>query len=1150
MTQTGFPSQGSLIQNAQGHLLTVAFDTPVMEVVQCMSQREVGCALVLEQGQLIGLVTEQDVMRAIARRTDLDSTPVSAFMTPPLITLNESEMGDLGAIWQKFQQSSVRYLPVINQQRQVTGVIPVEKLQRALIEHLQVAIARNTAHSDRKDNEPQQVEEAFQQTEEQLRQIVENIEDIFLLKEVETGKLLYVNQLYEQVYQHSCEALYENPDSWMDLLHPEDRDRIQRKFERELQGEDFFDEEYRIVRPDGSIRWLWDRSFPIYNRAGQIYRYAVVSRDITERKHLELALKESEAKLNDVLNSAIASITSFRLFADCHIEYIHISAGTEAVHGYTPEEFKANPDLWRSRIPTEDREIISVSYEKLFTERNVYREHRFYHKDGSLRWIACTLSSRRDEVADCWIVTAVDTDITERKQIEAALQEKEQFLRSIYEMVEEGVFVIDVLENGDFRYAGLNPAHSRLTGLSTEDIQGKTPEQVLPPEDAASARRNYQSCVKAGATISYVEYMPFGGQDLWWLTRLTPLQDQHSRVYRIVGASTNITAFKQIENALRQSEERFRAVFEQAEIGIAVTFPPHFLLAQTNPALHRILGYSAAELMHLDCHQITHPEDIAIEQPFIQEILAGRRQAYTLEKRYIHKNGHIVWANLTCSVVVNAAGQIQMAISMIEDITQRKIAETALRQSEAKFRRLTENIPGGIFRGVVHSDGSHLMTYVSPQFCEICELTTEAALQTSVLWSIVHPEDVPLLQDFISASIRDLQPFSTEFRLLFPSGLVKWIQVNARPERQPSSDVIYDGVILDVTGRKRAEQEIWFQANLLNQVRNAVICTDLEGIIIYWNRFAETLYQWKADEVVGRSLFEVIVPADQQEVVAEAFAELRQNQYAEGELLFQRKDGSRFPILAATSALQNEQGQIIGYVGVSVDISDRKQTEDERKQAEIQLQTSLREKEMLLREIHHRVKNNLQIVSSLLHLQANRVDDPQLRSALEDSWNRVDSMALVHENLYRSPNLSAIDFTAYVQTLVNNLFRVYNIQPQMVALHLAINPAISPHLDQAIPCGLILNEFLSNALKHGFRGRQTGELFVSLDETDQQIAIAVGNSGDTLPPDFDLSQIRSMGLQLVMGLVRQLEGALEITRGDPTVFKVTFEPFRNDKDTW
>ncbi|WP_421657842.1 PAS domain S-box protein [Leptothermofonsia sp. ETS-13] len=1013
MVQAGFPGRDSLIQNAQSRLLIVAFDTPVMEVVQCMSQMEVGCALVLEQEQLIGLVTEQDVMRAIAHRIDLDSTPISAFMTRPVVTLDESEMGDLGVIWQKFRQSSIRYLPVLNQQGQVTGIIPVEKLQCAFIEHLQATIAPNTTMSDRKsDAEPQQVEEALRQTEEQLHQIIENIEDIFLLKEVGTGKLLYVNQLYEQVYQHSCEALYENPASWLDRLHPDDRDRIQSKFEQELKGEEFFDDEYRIVRPDGSIRWLWDWSFPIYNRAGQIYRYAVVHRDITERKNLELAL-----------------------------------------------------------------------------------------------------------------------------------QEKEQFLRSIYETVEEGVFVIDVLENGDFRYVGLNPAHSKVTGLSTEDIQGKTPEQVLPTEDAASARRNYQSCVDAGATISYVEYMPFLGQDLWWLTHLTPLRDQHSRIYRIVGTSTNITEFKQIENALRQSEEQFRAIFEHAEIGIAVMFPPHFLLAQTNPALHNILGYSAAELMHLDYHQITHPEDIAIEQPFIQEILEGKRQAYRLEKRYIHKSGHIVWGNLICSVVINAARQIQMAICMIEDITKRKIAETALRQSEAKFRRLTENVPGGIFRGVVHSDGSYLMTYVSPQFCAICELTTEAALQASVLWSIVHPEDVQLLQDSISASIKNLQPFSTEFRLLSPSGQVKWIQAIARPERQPSSDVVYDGVILDISDRKRVEQEIWFQANLLNQVRNAVICTDLEGTIIYWNRFAETLYQWTADEVIGRSLFEVIVLADQQEVIAAAFAKLQQNQCTEGEFLLQRKDGSTFPVLAATSALQNKQGQYIGYVGVSIDISDRKHMENERKQAEVQLQKSLREKEVLLREIHHRVKNNLQIVSSLLHLQANRVDDPQLRSALENSWNRVDSMALVHENLYRSSDLSGVNFTVYVPTLVNNLSRVYNIQPQMVTLHLVINPAISLQIDQAVPCGLILNELLSNALKHGFRKKQTGELFVNLDKADQQITIAVGNSGDTLPPDFDLNQIRSMGLQLVMGLVKQLEGTLEVTRGNSTVFKVTFESF-------
>jgi PAS domain S-box-containing protein len=269
-----------------------------------------------------------------------------------------------------------------------------------------------------------------------------------------------------------------------------------------------------------------------------------------------------------------------------------------------------------------------------------------------------------------------------------------------------------------------------------------------------------------------------------------------------------------------------------------------------------MLGYRRKELLNLSFRDFTHPDDIAIEQSFIDEILMGLRQGYSLEKRYICKNGSLIWCNLTISTIFDADGKTKMVIAVVKDITD----------------------------------------------------------------------------------------------------------------------------------RKQAEQEVQFQANLLNQVHNAVICTNIEGRITHWNRFAETLYQWTASEVIGRSIMEVLTPPQEQQTHSEIFETLRQNNEVIVENLLQRKDGSIIPVNATAASICNEQGQVIGYVGVSMDISDRIQ-------AEAQIQASLREKEVLLREIHHRVKNNLQIVSSLLHLQANRVEDPHVRRALENSWSRIDSMA-------------------------------------------------------------------------------------------------------------------------------------------------------------
>jgi two-component system, chemotaxis family, CheB/CheR fusion protein len=216
----------------------------------------------------------------------------------------------------------------------------------------------------------------------------------------------------------------------------------------------------------------------------------------------------------------------------------------------------------------------------------------------------------------------------------------------------------------------------------------------------------------------------------------------------------------------------------------------------------------------------------------------------------------------------------------------------------------------------------------------------------------------------------------------------------------------------------------------------------------------------------------------------------------------------------------------------------------ERRAAEAQSQRSLEEKEVLLREIHHRVKNNLQIVSSLLSLQSNRIGDLQVIAILQDSQNRVRAMSLIHEILYQSPNLANLNFAEYLQILVNNLFTSQNIyltdQPK-ISLSIDLQAGVIIDVDRAVLCGLIISELVTNALTHGFTGDLSGTISIELITTDDNVlTLSVANNGQPLPPDFDLNQIRSMGLNLVMSLVKQIKGSLVLETAPITTFKITF----------
>lgn len=213
----------------------------------------------------------------------------------------------------------------------------------------------------------------------------------------------------------------------------------------------------------------------------------------------------------------------------------------------------------------------------------------------------------------------------------------------------------------------------------------------------------------------------------------------------------------------------------------------------------------------------------------------------------------------------------------------------------------------------------------------------------------------------------------------------------------------------------------------------------------------------------------------------------------------------------------------------------------ERKNAESKLVTSLREKEVLLKEIHHRVKNNLFVVSNLLEFQMDYVQEPELIKVLDDSRNRIYSMALIHEKLYRSTNLDQVNFGEYLEDLVDNLFESYNVQSGLIEFELDIEP-VSLNIETAQPCGLIVNELISNTLKHAFPDSRSGIVYLGLQQDGEsgQIILTVRDNGVGFPEDVDFRNVESLGMELVCTLTDQLEGTITLERNQGTIFTVSF----------
>ena len=316
---------------------------------------------------------------------------------------------------------------------------------------------------------------------------------------------------------------------------------------------------------------------------------------------------------------------------------------------------------------------------------------------------------------------------------------------------------------------------------------------------------------------------------------------------------------------------------------------------------------------------------------------------------------------------------------------------------------------------------------------------------------------------------------------------------------------------------------------------SGMVMIDSDGDIVLVNSSAESMFGYRREELMSQSL-EVLVPhryRNKHQGLRQGFSrEPKTRTMGEGQELYAlRKNGEEFPVEIGLNPIVTDQGMMI--LASVLDIT-------ERKRHERQLKSALREKEVMLAEIHHRVKNNLQIIDSLLAMQLDNVSDEKARYLLSDSQDRIRSMAIIHQTLYQSNDFANVASGTVIRTLVNNLAQSYGVNERRGVRIDVVTDEITMRLEDSIPLGLIVNELVSNSLKHGFPEQREGCIEVSFKRVGEgQVRLDVLDDGVGLPPEKASSD--SLGLRLVESLSDQLEAELTISQRDPTRFSVQFD---------
>ncbi|MGL5064864.1 MAG: PAS domain-containing protein, partial [Microcoleus sp.] len=414
-----------------------------------------------------------------------------------------------------------------------------------------------------------------------------------------------------------------------------------------------------------------------------------------DRCKLQQQQIESNRQLSDILNTATASITRFRVFFDRTWEYDYFSPGHIQILGYTPEQLMADKYLWLSRVFPEDLEnIIYPALADIFAERTCQVEYRFRHSDGGMRWIAEATSSQRDPEADCWIVTTIATDITDRKNAETALRQSEARYRAIVE--DQTELICRYLPDGTMSF--VNQAYCRYFDVQSEDLLGNSFMPLIPEADRALITEQY-ACISPENPCFTCEHRVIlpSGEIRWqqWTDRA--IFDETGQIIEYQAVGRDVSDRKAVEIALQQLnaelESRVQQRTERYELAVSAgkvgVWDWDLATGEiyVDPSLKTLLGYQDSEIPNRmeNWGSLVHPDDRLAVKQAVNDYLEGVTENFQVEHRMLCKDGSISWIFACGTAVRQPDGKICRLTGTDTDITDRKIAEEKLRHSEAEL---------------------------------------------------------------------------------------------------------------------------------------------------------------------------------------------------------------------------------------------------------------------------------------------------------------------------------------------------------------------------------------------------------------------------------------------------------------------------------
>ena len=922
---------------------------------------------------------------------------------------------------------------------------------------------------------------------------------------------------------------------------------------------------------------------PLHDSEGKLTGCIHVARDITERKRAEKALCEGEERLRFALETSHTGAWDLDLVDHT----AHRSLEHDRIFGYEQLLPQWTYEMFLDHVLPEDRAMVDAKFRKATTERSDWSfECRIRRVDGAVRWIWAAGRHRVDAIGNLRRIAGIVQDITESKQAEEALRESEEKYRDLVETANEGILVIDA----KLRTTYVNEKMAEMLGYSREELIVKSVRDFTDEQGKAVFEMNMKKRQQGINESHEFKFINKNGLPLWTLVNSKSLFDKDGKFIGSMSMLTDITKRKETEAKLKETlnnleslvkertselEEAYKSL-KESEKGLAKAQEMAHLgnwdwNIETDglywsDEIYRIFERSPQDFgATYDAFlSYVHPDDRDYVNNAVIQALNGKpcsidhRIVLTNgEERVVHEQGEVIFDNKNNPVRMRGT---------VQDITERRKTEKALELSEERYRIVTEQTGQLVYDYNVEKDTTDWAGNIK-------ELTgfppNQFKSMSLKFWlSRIHPEDLDRYLENYNKYMKSGNAYRTEYRFRKKNEEYIYIEDNGvclKDEKGKVNRIL--GVIKDITERKLSQEKME-----ISERKYRSFVENFKGIVYQADEnFIPQFLHGAVEEITGYSEEEFLFELPWKDIIEPEYLPIILNEgiktravpdacTIEREFRIKNRKGKTKWVHETCQKIPGENGKPT-YQGVIYDIT-------ERKQAEINLANieTARKK-----EIHHRIKNNLQVISSLLDLQAEKfrsreyAEDSEVLNAFRESQDRVTSIALIHEELHEGRGTDTLNFSPYLERLVKNLFQTYRLGNANTSLNIELEKNIFFDMDIAVPLGIIINELVSNSFKYAFSDKNKGLIQIKLCRekpaeytdnspytdnssgrkkegyNDTSFILTVTDNGIGIPEDFNSENSGSLGLQLVAILVDQLGGELELKRNNGTEFTMRFK---------